>query len=612
MSKLISSDNLSNALSSFNNKINSKINEKENKGHTHNYAGSSSVGGAANSVKTNLTIKLNNGTTEGTNLFTFNGSTAKTVNITPSAIGAAASSHGTHLTIGTGASNAAAGNHTHNYAGSSSAGGAATSANKVNTNLAIKLNGGTTEGTNLFTFNGSTAKTINITPSSIGAAASSHGTHVGDALSSTAAKANGTAAAGTSSKVAREDHVHPLQTTVSGNAGTATKLKTGRNITIGNKTNNFDGSGAISFSLSDIGALPLSGGTLTGRLHADGKLSVKARGGSWIDTVNFDNVAIANNTEPGSEGSYYPFLAARTDGMHTISLGSNYTNFGFYGFKNGRTENGVDLQFTFDVNAHTTYTNTWMKIDNGMEVAHDLNASLFRPKYAPGSQNCYIGGGSGDAADWDNHNMVIRSHWGIGFHDYENVCRIVFCTRSGNINTKGQLYSEGGVSTTQWIHANGSLSADGGATIGGHTYINAMSVGDKITGETKVSVDGAWADPWEGIGCAIKAHGHIATNYTVKAGYLNVPQGEFNGWPTGSDSFIKIRTEHDGNGQGDGVTHLGYNNGDGYHHFFRGTGAMHVNMHQGLQISNDFIYLAGVPLTISAYAPSRGGVWIQI
>lgn len=97
---------------------------------------------------------------------------------TPAAIGAAAAEHGTHLTIGTGASNAAAGNHTHNYAGSSSAGGAATSANKVNTNLAIKLNGGTTEGTNLFTFNGSVAKTINITPSSIGAAAAEHGTHL--------------------------------------------------------------------------------------------------------------------------------------------------------------------------------------------------------------------------------------------------------------------------------------------------------------------------------------------------------------------------------------------------------------------------------------------------
>ena len=41
-------------------------------------------------------------------------------------------------------------------------------------NLVVKLNGGTTEGTNQFTYNATGAKTINITPSGIGAAASSH------------------------------------------------------------------------------------------------------------------------------------------------------------------------------------------------------------------------------------------------------------------------------------------------------------------------------------------------------------------------------------------------------------------------------------------------------
>ena len=40
--------------------------------------------------------------------------------------------------------------------------------------LAIKLNGGGTEGTNLFTYNGTAAKTVNITAAAIGAAASSH------------------------------------------------------------------------------------------------------------------------------------------------------------------------------------------------------------------------------------------------------------------------------------------------------------------------------------------------------------------------------------------------------------------------------------------------------
>lgn len=52
--------------------------------------------------------------------------------------------------------------------------GNASSATKVNNNLTVQLNGGSTEGTNKFTFNGSAAKTLNITPSSIGAATSSH------------------------------------------------------------------------------------------------------------------------------------------------------------------------------------------------------------------------------------------------------------------------------------------------------------------------------------------------------------------------------------------------------------------------------------------------------
>ena len=95
------------------------LNGKAASSHTHSYAGSNSVGGAATSadkVNQNLIIKLNGGSTEGTNLFTFNGSTTKTIDITAGGIGAAASSH------------------THNYAGSSSVGGAATSANKLNTN----------------------------------------------------------------------------------------------------------------------------------------------------------------------------------------------------------------------------------------------------------------------------------------------------------------------------------------------------------------------------------------------------------------------------------------------------------------------------------------------
>ena len=142
----------------------------------------------------------------------------------------------------------ASSSHTHNYAGSSSAGGAA---NSVKASLIVKLNGGTTEGTNMFTFNGGTAKTINITPSSIGAAAASHGTHV--SYSTTAPLAAGTASAGSASTVARSDHRHPLQTTVSGNAGSATKLATARTISLSG-----DATGSVSFNGTTNVSIPTS------------------------------------------------------------------------------------------------------------------------------------------------------------------------------------------------------------------------------------------------------------------------------------------------------------------------------------------------------------------
>ena len=209
--------------------------------HTHKYAGSASAGGAAtsaNKVNSSLVIKLNSGTTEGSNQFTFNGSVAKNVNITASGIGAAASSHShSNLTIqfngttkatyktkatynGSAAKTvnitasgigAAASSHTHainditnlqdeldGKAASSHThtigditnlqdeldGKAASShTHTIGTitgrqNLVIQLNSGTTENTNQFTYNAGTAKKVNITASKIGAAASTHSHNV--------------------------------------------------------------------------------------------------------------------------------------------------------------------------------------------------------------------------------------------------------------------------------------------------------------------------------------------------------------------------------------------------------------------------------------------------
>lgn len=72
-------------------------------------------------------------------------------------------------------------------------------------------------------------------------------------IGTAAGKANGTASAGTTTggKAAAVDHVHPLQTSVSGNAGTATKLAAKVDITLGGDvtgTAEFDGSDDITIT----------------------------------------------------------------------------------------------------------------------------------------------------------------------------------------------------------------------------------------------------------------------------------------------------------------------------------------------------------------------------
>lgn len=122
-------------------------------------------------------------------------------------------------------------------------------------NLVIKLNGGTTEGTNQFTYNATGAKTINITPAGIGAAASSHnhswsnitsgkpttlaGYGITDAPTKTGSGASGTWGIG-----------------ITGNAATASKWATARTITLGSYLSgsvSLDGSANVTLNANVLG-----------------------------------------------------------------------------------------------------------------------------------------------------------------------------------------------------------------------------------------------------------------------------------------------------------------------------------------------------------------------
>lgn len=94
--------------------------------------------------------------------------------------------------------------------------------------------------------------------------------------------------------------------------------------------------------------LPLSGGTLTGRLTANGKISAPTSGSSWISGMTVTNATLGITT-PNTHGAYCPIIACKTYGGHFWNLGTITDAVGFYGFKSGRTQNGTDWAFTIDV-----------------------------------------------------------------------------------------------------------------------------------------------------------------------------------------------------------------------------------------------------------------------
>lgn len=133
------------------------------------------------------------------------------------------------------------------------------------TSIKIQLNGGTTEGTNKFTYDGSVAKTINITPTSIGAATTLHSHSATQVSGLTANRA-----------LISDANGHPAVSAV-----TSTELGYLDGVTSNIQTQ-LNGKAPSSHTHS---YLPLSGGTLTGSLKLKGEPTeaLEAATKSYVD-----------------------------------------------------------------------------------------------------------------------------------------------------------------------------------------------------------------------------------------------------------------------------------------------------------------------------------------
>ena len=123
------------------------------------------------------------------------------------------------------------------------------------------------------------------------------------ALSTVAPAAPGTAAVGVATTAARADHVHAIQTTVSGNAGTATKLATARTI----NGVAFDGTANVTINAVDstarIAASEKGAANGVATLDSGGKIPT-AQLPAFVDDV-LEYLSLANFPATGTAGIIY-------------------------------------------------------------------------------------------------------------------------------------------------------------------------------------------------------------------------------------------------------------------------------------------------------------------
>ena len=300
--------------------------------HTHNYASTVKVGSTSYNISGNtislpayptvpsalknpnaLTISLN-GTSQGA----YDGSAAKSFNITAASVGAAASSHSHSISNVSGLQDAlngkAASSHNHNSSYVSALGTNGNyltwTKNGTTNNITVPYATAANKVTNTLTFTGYQSKSFN------------GSTAVSVAIPNNTNQLTNGAGFITSSA------------SISGNAGSATKLQTARTIW----GQSFNGTGNVSGSMTGVGAVSMSG-NLTMAHSSTPTLTLKNNNSTDVQSILDRNVNASwkilnqsgtlyfqNNWVNGGKGSYFTALSIAYQTGHIVSKGNITSN----------------------------------------------------------------------------------------------------------------------------------------------------------------------------------------------------------------------------------------------------------------------------------------------
>ena len=271
-----------------------------------------------------------------------------------------------------------------NYAGASTNGGAATSANKVNSSLSIKLNSGTTEGTNLFTFNGSAGKTVNITASAVGAAPVNH---------ASTATTYGVGTANNYGHVKLSDATNSVESTTNGIAATPKAVNSvynaaaiqGRDNTF-TKVNTFTGS-KVTFGVDDAS---VAGNIFLGQNNYGPNLPSNGTLGQlfFVEEETADLIGLPASTTSDA-GSYLTVSSTTGNAIWSkVMAGANQSNTNYY--LTAVTSGGKNFQYNNNVyinnnvmqgaawNDYAEYRQQKQEIEPGYCVASSDNGEVYK------------------------------------------------------------------------------------------------------------------------------------------------------------------------------------------------------------------------------------------